>query len=384
MTNLDNNFRTASLETANRARAKFEAILDRGRARGEEVIKRLEQRPVDRIVNTKAITFEPSEKPNDESTAVDEYTTPSGIVVNIDNERLDMHRHAMNQAVTRTKILTPGMAKKIMNVNQPWAREMLADVMNKTYQNIAPQRTLMREVEGEVRGVLSDKYRRMGSGPIFDAFVRSSMALGAVPTDGKALDTKNTLTMMLPEIFEPIPNEVMLFGATLSNSDFGDGALSLKISVLRVWCSNMCTRDECMRKVHLGKRLDEDMTFSERTYRLDTETNASAVQDVITANMNIDRVNEQMALISAAAEKEVNVNAVFKNLQKTGKISKSEQKQLVDTYNTPDVEMLPPGNNLWRASNTLSLFAQDEGVSNYRSFQLQQMAGDMLDTVVTA
>lgn len=357
----------AKSEAADKARAKFQAILDRGVERGAKVFQKLEEQPQDRIVNTRAFKFEPDD---------------NGVVIDIDGDKFNMHKHALNQAVTKTGILTQGMSNKILDVNQPWANEMLADVLNRTYQNTKATRALVRAVDGEIRGVLSDKYRRMDSGPIFESFIREAMTYGAVPTDGNTLATKNTLTMMLPHIFEPVKNEVMLFGATLSNSDFGDGALSLKFSLLRIWCTNMAMRDECMRKVHLGKRLDENIKFSDNTYRLDTETMASAVKDLMENNLSPDRVNQEMKLISAAAEETVDIAQVFKNLQKSGKVTKAEQASLVEVYNTPDVEMLPPGNNLWRASNALSLFSQKESVTPSRGLELQQIAGDILEPMM--
>ena len=67
---------------------------------------------------------------------------------------------------------------------------------------------------------------------------------------------------------------------------------------------------------------------------------------------------------------------MFATLQRGNKITKAEKKEIVELYNSPEVELLPPGNNLWRASNAISLFAQKQG--DAREFELQSIAGDLL------
>jgi len=360
----------AATNVNDKIRAKFESILDKGRNSAVETMTRLEsERPNDRIVNTKAFKF----KPNN-----------TGLIVDVDGDEFHVHKHALNQAVGKTGVLGQTTVRKLMETGKPWARELAADMLNKTYENVERDRLLIRSVGNQVRGVLSDKYRRMDSGPIFESFIQATQEFGCLPTDGRSLDTKSTLTMSLPHVFEPIPNEplgMVLFGATLSNSDYGDGALSLKFAMLRIWCTNMCMRDEVIRKIHLGKRLADNVKFSEKTYMLDTETQASAVKDLIAGFLAPARVNEEMDRVRKAAEEAVDVKDVFQILYRKNSITKAEKNELIDVYNTPDVEMLPPGNNLWRASNAVSLFAQKEGVTDYRAVELQNLAGDMLDAV---
>jgi len=43
---------------------------------------------------------------------------------------------------------------------------------------------------------------------------------------------------------------------------------------------------EAMRQIHLGKRLADDILYSQKTYELDTETTVSALSDIINAHLN--------------------------------------------------------------------------------------------------
>jgi hypothetical protein len=92
----------------------------------------------------------------------------------------------------------------------------------------------------------------------------------------------------MPEVYEPIPGEMVAYGLSLENSDFGNGALSVRAYLLRIWCSNLAITQEEMRQVHLGKRLDDSVLYSRRTYELDAETTVSALRDVIGAQLNAD------------------------------------------------------------------------------------------------
>jgi hypothetical protein len=366
-------------QATDRVREKFEALLDRGRNQAADVMTRLEiERPQDHLVNTKAFRFRPDED--------------RGVVVDVgDAGTFKVHRHAMQQAVGRTKVLGMRTVNKLYDQvgdngrPAPWAMDLLSHNMNTVYDNIDRDRVLIRAVNNEVRGVLSDRYRRMDSGPIFERFVRGAQEFGGVPTDARFLDTKVTMTMHQDRIYEPIANDpfgMMIVGASLSNSDFGDGALSLKFSMMRIWCINLCMRDDAFRKVHIGGRLADDFTFSERTYKLDTEAQASAVSDLLAAHFDPDRINAELEQAKAAAGTDIDATKLFQQLQRRGTLTKTESKRAQELFNSADVELLPPGNNVWRASNVLSLFAQEEDVDARRGLALQEIAGGLLDTHV--
>ena len=66
----------------------------------------------------------------------------------------------------------------------PWQRGLAARILNDSFYNggAGRARHLVRSVGGQVRGVLSDKYRRLDSRPLLEAFAYYlRQALGAVP-----------------------------------------------------------------------------------------------------------------------------------------------------------------------------------------------------------
>jgi len=261
-------YNVAASAAAAEARSKFEAEIERGKARTLAVIEQVQtQVPTDRIVAAKKLEF---------------ITLGNGIKVRFpDTDRTEegFHRHAIGQAAARADIPL-SFIDRLMEKGQ-WGAELVAENLNRIYHNGNGARYLTRSVKNEVRGFLSDSYRRLDSRPIVDQFIQAVATFGAVPLDGYALETKIAVKAVLPYVFEPVPHEVMIFGVALENSDFGRGALSLRTFVERLWCTNRAISTEDLRKIHLGARLGEDLQLSQRTYDLDTQTMASAAQDIV-------------------------------------------------------------------------------------------------------
>ena len=362
-------------QAANTAKTKFDQIIKKGSGEAVNLLTQLERNiPEDRLISTDTLQFEPNCHEGREYEVM--LTTPSG-------DRgakleLSLHSNALSQMITKSQAVGATTARKLLDFKEDWATDTLTTLLNSVYHNIKRERVLIRSIDGEARGFLSDRYRRLDSGPIFEAFAKETQKFEAVPTHASFMDTKTALTMHLPEIFEPFPNEPLLAGVTLSNSDYGNGALSLKFSLMRMWCSNLAIRDEAFRKVHLGAKLPEEVQFSEKTYQLDATTITSAITDLVGNYLNPEFIKGEMKVIEEASTKEVNIETLLTNLRKNNKINKGEEVAIAKKFNTPEIELLPPGVNLWRASNAISLFAGNLG-NTERSFELQQLAGNILN-----
>jgi len=361
--------------------AKLQSIISTGKQKAVATFERLEKEiPQDMLYPANKMQFVPKPGPTATTPNGDEIRMPDSLALQIDGADYTLHHHALGQVIAKSGVVGTRTIKNLLEQGEDWASGLAADLLTKVYSHSDGDKLMIRAVDYKVRGVLSSKYRRMNSGPIFEAFINAAQELGCVPTDSQHLDTKISLTMSIPELFDIVPTDPlgkMLFGASLAHSDYGDGALSMKFAFLRAWCSNLMMREEVLRKVHLGGRLSETAFYSETTVRLDTETQASAIKDLVTELLNPDKVRAEVELIKNASETEVNVTRILSSMQKRGLLGKAEAEEIGKVYNSADVELLPPGNSLWRASNAVSLFAQS--VAPQRAFELQRLAGDLLD-----
>jgi hypothetical protein len=359
-------YNIAASIAATEARGKFEAEIERGKSRAIAVLEQIEtQVPTDRVVPAKGLNFRVADgrikvRFNDR-----------------DETEEGFHRHAVGQVAGKLNVPLTYIDR--LTGSGEWGQELIADSFNRIIANstTASGRFLTRSVNDEVRGFLSDSYRRLDSRPIVDSFIQTMQKFGAVPLDGFALDTKIAIKAALPYVFEPVPNEVMIFGVALENSDFGNGALSIRSFVERLWCTNRAISTEDLRKIHLGARLGENLQLSQRTYELDTQTMASAAEDIVTQSISAENVNRYMGIVKQANEEKVSASQVSAFLKKH--LTKQEAADTTEAFNSAEVEMMPAGQTRWRLSNAISWIANSKIEDEGRKLEVMRIAGAALD-----
>ena len=363
-------------------KAMLEAQIQASQDSAMGVIEKIQNEvPVDRIVHTRALTFalEEQEPQNDV-----EIIAPPNILIGTKDRRAKghfmepMHKHALTQVAERAGI--PGTYLNRL-LTRPYGPQLVIENLTTIFQKEEPSKYLVRSVGDEVRGVLSDSFRRMDSRPIIEMFASECQAVGAVPIEGVGGDLRWSLRAILPMVFQPSKKtgleEYIAFGLALTNSDFGVGALSLRLFMLRVWCTNMALLEEALRQVHLGKRLADNIEFSQQTYELDTATQVSAVKDLIRGSLSPEKINESVALIGKALEERINPKKAWEELPKQG-LLKGEVAKVKEIFNDGGVEMLPPGTTVARLSNAISWFARQPEQTPERRIELEAVAGQLL------
>lgn len=299
--------------------------------------------------------------------------------VNIPHRRFTLHENAIMQVAEKFGI-PGGYLKKLSLSPEPWARDLAADILNNHSYNTHRQRVLIRAVGEEVRGVLSDQYKRYDARDIVGAFMESVQQAGGTFVDGHMSDTKIYLEAMRPEpIIVPTQKNgdiVLCFGSRLSTSDYGDGALEVKSWLMHTVCMNDMTRESQLKRVHLGSRLPDNIQLSQRTYRKDTETMASAIRDITANIFDYSNIKEQAIAIQRASEKEVDMDKELKNLSR-GKITKDEAYQVQKILNrsNPEDGLYGEG-TLWKLANGLTAYARE--TEPQRKRELAEVAGSLL------
>lgn len=343
---------------------KLNGLIAKGQTGAAAVVQHvMDNQPQDRIVKAGAMTFEP----NHNSRKV-EIITPDGV-------RQGLHRHAIGQMAGIVDMPLK-YVDSLQDEKEPWGRELLAESLQTIYhKRFGDKRYLARSASGEVRGWLSDKYRRLDSRPIVEAFATELQRIGAAPYEGHVTDTKIVLRAILPKVYEPVPGELVAFGMSLGNSDYGAGQLELREYILRIWCNNLAVTEDTMRRVHLGKRLDDNIEYSQRTYELDTKTTVSAVRDVTKLALTAGDIEERMSAIQAANAHTLTPETATERLKRL--LNKAEAEAAISAYKSPDVTNLPEGNNVWRLSNAISWIAH-QSEDQERKLELARIAGEVL------
>jgi hypothetical protein len=356
------------------AKKRLEDTITNGRAEGARMLQKVqEDAPQDAVVRASAFRFEPRD-----GVVLDGQKTPSGYSVQLrygeNGSVRTLHKHAFGQLSDRAGV--PGAyLSGLATSPRVWERDLAVRILNDhMHEGHGGDRLLVRTVRGEVRGLLSDRFRRLESLPLINAFASSAMSLGAIPTSAVCTDTRVALKVVLPTIFEPVPGEYMCIGGEWFNSDYGAGKYGMRGFLLRLVCLNGMVGEDAFSQIHLGGRLSEAIEYSDKTLRLDTAVTESATKDHVRALLEPKKIMQGLDLIRQANERKIDWKSVRGKLAKV--LLKSEMKAVEDAFEGQDVVNLPAGQTEWRLSNAISWVANATEDAD-RKIDLERFAGGM-------
>ena len=310
------------------------------------------------------------------------FTGENHLMMNMPDGQFTMHDNAIRQMADRMEI--PQRYLRQLASGEPWAIALAAYVLNQHSDWTQRSRVLVRTVGTQVRGILSDSYRRLNSVEILTAFVQEAAGQGAVISDAYMNDTKVWAETILPTpITVPTKNngDVIIFaGARFSTSDYGDGAVDMRAFLLNGACLNGMVRESVMKQVHLGSKLPDNLALSQQTYELDTKTTVSAVKDLTKGLFSKDNLMAKAIEIQGASEVEVDFTKELKRLTSNGGLLKQEGKEVekILMRNNP-YDGVQGGATLWKLTQAITAHARE--LSPERSRELHELSGQLLNRV---
>lgn len=302
--------------------------------------------------------------------------------MNMRQEEFSLHDNAVGQLAERMNV--PSHYLRTLARGGEWQKHLAATVLNEHSSRTARRRVLVRSVGTEVRGVLSDSYRRLNSVEILTAFVEEAMRQGAVVADARMTDTKIWAETILPAPIS-IPtlkngNVLIFMGARFSTSDYGDGAVDMRAFLLNGVCLNGMVRQSIMKQIHLGARLPDNLQLSNKTYELDTQTTVSATRDLTKSLFSRDAILQKAIEIQGAGEIEVDFDTELRKLVKAGSLHKSEgesvQKILMQANPGDGIQ---GDSTLWKLTQAITAHARE--LDDRRSRELHELSGMLMNRV---
>lgn len=252
-------------------------------------------------------------------------TVNKQLLVGYGDQEAGLNNHATKQMANRFGIPTPYI-KSLME--SEWGRNLAVKVLNEHAKKSDPQRVLVRNVNDEVRGVLSDSYKRINSMMVFMAFLEAANTKGAILFNGAIDETKSFIEVVQPEVVEietPANGTLhIVFGAELRNSDFGDGRLNLRTFYLNVACLNGQIGTKFLNEVHRGGRLPENLVLSQETYTKESEAQASLTTDAMSHLFDPDNMRGEVERIQRASNTPMDFDEGVKMLKRTKHYSENE------------------------------------------------------------
>ena len=152
------------------------------------------------------------------------------------------------------------------------AQPELLDRNVNTWLEHEGDRRMIRTLDGRVRSVLSDRYRRLDNFDLAENVLPILQRLeGASFESVELTETKMYLKVVTPRVaFEVAPGDIVQAGIVITNSEVGCGTLSVQPLIYRLVCQNgLIASDRALRKTHVGPALGAE-TDSVNVYRDDT------------------------------------------------------------------------------------------------------------------
>jgi hypothetical protein len=184
------------------------------------------------------------------------------------------------------KLKIPFLYFERMRIDQP----QLLDTNVNTWLANDNDRRLVRTLDGHVRAVLSDRYRRLDNVDLAEHVLPILQRLPEARFESVELtDTRMYLKVVTPRVQAEIaPGDIVQAGVVVANSEVGCGTLSVQPLVFRLLCRNgLIASDGALKKTHVGRLLssaeESVVVYKDDTLQADDRAFFLKVRDVVEA-----------------------------------------------------------------------------------------------------
>lgn len=244
----------------------------------------------------------------------------------------------------------------------------------------APDRRMIRTLDGQVRAFLSDRYRRLDNLELAEAvFPILHEMKGAEILSCEITQTHLYLKVVNKRLKAEVGvGDVVQAGICISNSEVGLGSLKVEPLIYRLVCKNgLICRDYAQRRYHVGRQVESDDAayeiYSDETLAADDKAFFLKVQD--TVRTAVDEARFQLAVENFKAAKQ----------ESTGEDPVKTVEVLADRYLLSQSErggilryfILGGDNSQFGLINAITKASQD--VEDYnRATELERLGGILL------
>jgi hypothetical protein len=254
----------------------------------------------------------------------------------------------------------------------------LLDASVNTWLDSSGKARMVRTLDGRVRAILSDRYRRIDNYDLANVAIPILLGMGATFRRLQVSEAQMVIQAVFQERKADVRlGDTVMLGVTISNSEVGQGAASVQPMSLRLVCMNGMTHNDLGHKrTHLGTRLEGDgptELFKDDTLKASDEALMLQFRDVIT------NAGSELVLGNIVAEMQratgvpisVNPTVAVRELAAKRQLSESEELGIL--------QHLIQGGELtqWGLVNAITRQAQDITDPD-RSVDTERLGGDIL------
>jgi hypothetical protein len=246
-----------------------------------------------------------------------------------------------------------------------------------------PARKLIRTLDNEVRAVLSDSYRPLDNIDLAEAVLPKLVKMDLKVESCEVTERRMYLKAYTPAIKADVRavGDVMYAGIVISNSEIGEGALSLSALDFYLACLNGLISERAMRKAHLGRGSrgqdaieDAREFFRDETRQADDRAFFLKVQDATEAMFDQKRFDLRINKYREAMGQKIAADSVPEVVELVGRkfgFNEGERKSILS-------HLIEAGDlSTWGLTNAVTRAAQD--VESYdRSVEMETIGGQVV------
>ena len=316
-----------------------------------------------------------------------------------------LQRQALRQLAERAN---PSIPLRHVEEAAEKAPRRLADYMTGLMHD-APERRLVRVLDGKVRGFLSDAYKCIDNADVAAAVLEGAKEARASILEATLSDTAMRIKLVVPEIVEDVervrsgdasggagsigspeylarvaansrgtmpqlpsgPNAVCPI-LTVGNSETGHGTFFGRVGILQAFCVNLATVETKLAQVHLGQRLETGI-FSRETIALEADLILRKGKDLMRTAFDPARFKELVDKVRATVgQVVVRPIAAVEVACRAGLLGLDRLDALTQAFMQE-----PGGTSVYNLGQAIARVAQDVDNADEAS-EWEQFAGDVL------
>jgi hypothetical protein len=235
---------------------------------------------------------------------------------------------------------------------------------------------MIRSLDGNVRAILSDKYRRLDNYDLAQNVLPMLYDAQAQVESCEITENKIYIKAITHKVQAEVKKgDLVSAGIIISNSETGNGSLSIKPLAYRLVCSNGAIVDDlAMRKYHAGRQQElEQIEFSNDTLFAEDKAFWLKVRDLVKHSLSEVTFEKIVNRMRESTERKIDEPAkAIELVTKKFSLNEGEQKDIL--------KHLISGGDLtsWGLGNAVTRMAQD--VDSYdRSTELESVGYQIMN-----
>jgi hypothetical protein len=284
-----------------------------------------------------------------------------------------------------------GIPKQYFDRMTTDAPELLASNVNRWFRDHRNERRMIRLLDAKNRAFLSDKYRSLEHEDLAEAILPVLLDLNLLILSCEITDRRLYIKAVDTSITRDVPTgksmgdgEHNIFdtvspGIVVSNSETGQGRLSVETSIFTRACTNLALFGASFKKAHLGGRADmTDDVYELLTDDTKRKTDAAVwgqVRDVVRGAFEAARFEASVRKLASATQAKIEAPAVVEVVERVGRkfsLNEGERKGVL-------ARLIEGGTlNLYGLHAAITRHSAD--VEEYdRATELERIGGDIID-----